>query len=97
MKLNAYTFYWKDKKNRGAERNMGLIAQDVEKVFPELVVTNPDGYKALQYDRLAGPIVESIKELKVQNDRLETELQENRAELEKMRKEMAEMKAALRR
>lgn len=93
VKLQAYTFYWKDKKARGAERNMGLIAQDVEKYFPELVVNNPDGYKALQYDRLAGPIVESIKELKVQNDRQAEALAKADARIEALTKGLEELRA----
>jgi len=42
--------------------SMGVIAQDVEKVFPELV-HGPEGNKSLQYSGLIGVLVEAIKEL----------------------------------
>jgi Tfp pilus assembly protein PilV len=44
-------------------RHIGLIAQDVEKVFPELVVTNPNtGKKAVQYGSFVAILIESFKE-----------------------------------
>jgi hypothetical protein len=49
---------FKDTKNN----SMGVIAQDVEKVFPELV-HGDEGQKTLQYSGLIGALVESIKEL----------------------------------
>jgi hypothetical protein len=41
---------------------MGLIAQEVEKVVPEVVRTNDDGYKAIAYQNLVGLLIESTKE-----------------------------------
>jgi hypothetical protein len=53
-------------------REIGVIAQDVEKVFPELVSTwHEEEYKAVDYGRLAAVLVEGIKELKVKNEELE--------------------------
>ena len=42
---------------------MGLIAQEVEKIFPYLVQTRDSGYKALHYERLVALLIEGIKEL----------------------------------
>ena len=53
-------------------REIGVIAQDVEKVFPELVSTwHEEGYKAVDYGRLTAVLVEAIKELKAKNEALE--------------------------
>jgi hypothetical protein len=43
-------------------RNIGLIAQDVEQVAPELVHTDAEGYKLVDYSRLAALLVEAVKE-----------------------------------
>jgi len=63
------------------DRHIGLIAQDVEKVFPLLVRTNEDGSKAIAYDKLSAVLVEAIKEQqqqieaeKAKNKELENEL-----------------------
>ncbi len=40
-----------------------MIAQEVEKVFPELVQTDTEGYKSVSYGKLVAPIIEAIKDL----------------------------------
>ena len=42
---------------------MGVIAQEVEAVFPELVTTDEQGHKKVDYQGLVGPVIEAIKEL----------------------------------
>ena len=51
------------------DRHIGIIAQEMEKVFPELVNTNEDGYKAVAYDKLTAVLLEAVKE---QQDQIET-------------------------
>ena len=41
---------------------MGFIAQDAEKIIPELVRTDDEGYKALSYERVTVLLVEALKE-----------------------------------
>ena len=50
-------------------RQMGLLAQDVEKIVPE-AVNEKDGYKGVDYARLVPLLIESIKELKKEIDAL---------------------------
>jgi hypothetical protein len=57
--LNGYTFNWKENKKEA----IGIVAQEVEKVFPELVVTGADGVKRVNYDSLIPVMLEAIKEL----------------------------------
>ena len=57
--INGVTFNWKE----SGKTSMGVIAQDVEKVAPE-VISETNGYKAVNYDGLIGLLIESIKELK---------------------------------
>ena len=60
--LRGVTFRWKD----NGHKSMGLIAQEVETVVPEVVVTNELGDKSVTYGSLIGLIVESIKDLNKQ-------------------------------
>ena len=57
--ISGYTFNW---KSDGKEA-VGVLAQEVEKVLPQLVRTNSDGHKAVSYDSLIPILLEAIKEL----------------------------------
>lgn len=70
--LRGVSFNWKDPGRASTDGpQIGLIAQDVEKVYPQAVLNNEDGTKGLNYDALMGPMVEAIKELKAANDQLQ--------------------------
>lgn len=56
--LNGVNWKWK----ANGKSDDGIIAQDVEKVFPELVIEK-DGYKAVNYNGLIGVLIEAVKEL----------------------------------
>ena len=70
-KLAGYFFYWK--KGDDASRQVGVMAQDVEEIFPEVVKTGSDGIKAVDYPKLVAPMIEAIKALKNQNEYLKTQ------------------------
>ena len=53
---------------------IGVIAQEVEKVFPEIVSENSEGTKSVAYGNLVGALIESIKELKGEITELRQEL-----------------------
>ena len=56
---------------------IGFIAQEVEKVVPELVFTNPeDGYKGVNYDEMTAVLVEAIKEQQKVIEQLKAEVEE---------------------
>jgi hypothetical protein len=69
-KLNGYTFDWNDKQDVYKGKDYGVVAQEVEKVMPELVDTRFDGYKAVKYEKLVPLLIESIKELKAEIEEL---------------------------
>ena len=58
--LRGVTFTWKD-SNTSA---IGMIAQEVQEVLPEVVTTDDDGYMGIKYTNVIGVLVEAIKELK---------------------------------
>jgi len=48
-------------------KQIGIIAQEAEKEFPELVATDSDGYKGFAYDKFMAVLLAAIKELRVEN------------------------------
>jgi hypothetical protein len=81
--LEGVRFEWKDKDRFEEGRHMGMVAQDVEKVIPEWVFEDPDGYKMLQSEGFQGLIVEAIKE----QQEIIRQLQEKVRELEERLRE----------
>lgn len=57
----------------GRGPRMGLVAQDVERVFPEVVYTDSQGYKSVAYDKLVAPLIEAVKLLHKENNALQVE------------------------
>lgn len=55
---------------------IGVIAQELEQVYPELVTETADGYRAVYYANMAGIFIECIKELRSELARLQTEIEQ---------------------
>lgn len=98
-KLQSYYYNWKTDEypemNFENERQLGLIAQDVEKIFPELVRTDKNGYKAVSYEKLSVILLEAIKE---QQQQVESEMEENRqlrTELESLKERLSVLEAMI--
>jgi len=68
---------------------VGVIAQEIEAVLPEVVVENPEGYKSVDYSKLTALLIEAVKELKAEN-------QEKDAKIEMLREEKEVEMQALR-
>jgi hypothetical protein len=84
-RLNPVTFRWKDpEKDAQFGRVRGLIAQDVEGVIPEWVKTDPDGFKRIEPIGVDALLLESIKELKTQNEELREEVQKLKTAVAKL-------------
>jgi hypothetical protein len=66
MGISGVSFKWKKNKSKA----VGIIAQDVEKVLPEAVSTDGQGYKVVSYDSLIPLLIESVKSLKAELDLL---------------------------
>ncbi len=90
--INGLSFYWKDKA-MGENRNIGVIAQDVEKVYPELVSTNPKtGLKSVEYGNLVAPLIEAIKELTHKIDDLFSKYFDQQKQIDELRLEINALK-----
>lgn len=79
-KLRGYSYEWKNEefpdRNFKTGKDIGLIAQEVEEVYPEVVFTADDAMKSksIDYAKLVAVLVESIKELKAEVDYLKSQL-----------------------
>jgi trimeric autotransporter adhesin len=76
-RIRGVSWRWKQDAPADAHENpgIGVVAQEVEAVFPDLVETGPDGLKRVNYMGLVGPLIEAVKEL----DARLTELEEREA------------------
>jgi hypothetical protein len=63
--INGVSFDWipMEGVHVHSGHDVGVIAQDVEKVLPELVTTRDNGYKAVKYDKLTAVLIQAVKEL----------------------------------
>ncbi len=76
--LRGVTWEWREDAPEQAKDlpGMGVIAQEVEKVFPELVETDAEGHKTVAYHGLIGPLIEAIKELDARVRALEDQVRD---------------------
>ena len=83
QQLQGVEFDWKkltkeEKKTLHSNEghDVGVIAQEVEKVLPEVVQTRESGYKAVKYEKIVPLLIEGIKEQQEQIDELKKEIEE---------------------
>jgi hypothetical protein len=69
MQINGVRFRWKDTK----EISIGVIAQDIEEVIPEIVKNN-DHTKTVNYNGLIGVLIEAVKEQQRQIEELKKQI-----------------------
>jgi len=72
LRLRGVTYEWKEPEKMGnlTGTQMGMIAGEVEQVFPEWISTNDEGYKMLGFRGFEAMTVEAIRELKDENNAL---------------------------
>ncbi|RED97409.1 tail fiber domain-containing protein [Marinoscillum furvescens] len=93
--LQGVTYEWKNDETDA--QNIGFIAQEVEKVYPEVVTTRQDGFKAVNYAVLVSALVEAIKELDAKVADLKTENADLKAALNESasQDDLSELKAEI--
>ena len=70
MEIRGTEYDWKEGNKSYKGHDVGVIAQDVEKVLPEAVSTKPDGTKGVHYNKLIPLLIEAVKDLSKQVDDL---------------------------
>lgn len=78
-KLNGVSFVMRNDPSNAVE--LGLIAQDVQEAFPQLVKERGEGVLSLNYQGMVGPLIEAVKELDGENQKLRKTIQELDARL----------------
>ncbi len=92
IKLRGVSFEYKTDENGSngftKGKTVGLIAQETEKIIPEVVAVGPDGYKAIAYDKLAAVLIEAVKEQ-------QKEIEKQTVEMSKLKEENSLLKQKL--
>jgi prepilin-type N-terminal cleavage/methylation domain-containing protein len=88
MKLDPVSYTFKS----GGKEGMGVIAQDLEKIYPQLVSGKGDAMKAVDYVGLIAPLIGSVQQLKLQNDELRQELKDQAAQQANLQKQIDALK-----
>lgn len=87
-KINPVQFEWIE----SGREDLGVIAQEIEKVYPQLVITNPDGSKSVKYHSLIAPLISSVQSLNRTDQSLKAENQRIREENQKLKQELDQLK-----
>ncbi len=88
MKIKPVSFVFKSND----KKSMGVIAQDLEKIYPQLVMDGPNGMKSVGYEGLIAPLIGSVQELKKENDRLKSDLRIQIERQDKLEKEIERLR-----
>ncbi len=75
MQLRGVSFDWRD----GLDSGLGVVAQEVEAVVPEMVHTGEDGYKSVKYSQISALLIEAVKEQQAHIEALEATVESLKA------------------
>ncbi len=76
-KIGGYEFDWKDNDECShSGHDVGVIAQEIEQVLPDIVTTRDSGYKAVKYEKLSALLIEVTKSQQAQIDELKRQVEQ---------------------
>jgi len=87
LEIRGVEFNWK----KDGHGDMGIVAQNVAQVFPNVVTKDGNGIMSVEYDSMVGPMIEAIRELKIENDGLKAKV----AAIDDMKAQLKEISASL--
>ena len=82
--IGGYYFEWNQLGNENTNnkgKDIGVIAQEVEDIFPEIVITRKNGYKAVQYEKIVPLLIECIKEQQSMIENLQGQIDEIKSKI----------------
>ena len=82
-RIRGVTFDWNDNQDTYEGSDIGVIAQEVQRQFPELTTVRSDGYIAVKYEKLTVVLIAAVNELA-------TEVKENRDVIEYVKRILAD-------
>jgi len=74
-----------------ADTQVGLIAQDVEKIIPEVISEGPNGYKAIDYAKLVPLLIESIKAQQKQMKEQQQQMKEQQKQMKEQQQRILQL------
>ncbi|WP_157678744.1 tail fiber domain-containing protein [Bdellovibrio bacteriovorus] len=99
LRLNGVYFDWRQDEypewNFEQRHDVGVLAQEVEKVFPEAVRTDEKGYKAVAYSKLVPPLIEATKEINGKCEMNVAQIRDLQDKVTVLQKENEELKKRL--
>lgn len=93
--ITGVKYFWIEPELHNEGEQIGVIAQEVEKVFPQAVITGSDGLKAVSYMGLVAPVIQAIKELNAKFQGIFAKMTGVETRVLNLEKENAELKARL--
>ena len=69
--IGGYSFVWNDNQSVYEGKDIGVIAQEIQSVLPEIVATRDNGYLGVKYEKIVPLLIESIKELQKKIEHIE--------------------------
>ncbi|MBO7594028.1 MAG: tail fiber domain-containing protein, partial [Salinivirgaceae bacterium] len=106
LKLRGVSYYWKNREEMAAvkgvsadsmkygfdsKKHIGVIAQEIEQEFPELINTDADGFKSVSYEGIAPILIEAVKELKAEKDELQTTVANQQQQIDELKRLVEEL------
>ncbi|MBX7242193.1 MAG: tail fiber domain-containing protein [Bacteroidia bacterium] len=92
QQINGYYYNWNSPafpdKGFTPDRQIGVIAQEMEKIYPELVLTDEKGYKSVDYARITPILIEAIKAQQEQITKQDQKIKEMEAGIENLKAQM---------
>jgi len=73
LSISGNTFIWNDKSHHTGE-DVGVVAQEIQEVLPQIVTLRDSGYLAVDYQKIVPLLIEAIKELNAKVQKLEDKL-----------------------
>ena len=90
--INGYTYFWKDQEQRGTDKQMGVIAQEVQQVLPDLVKKTSNGHLGVNYMGLIPVLIEANKELRIESEELEAKNEQQAKAIQNLQSEVGQLK-----
>jgi hypothetical protein len=97
LKLRGVSYQWRDASCHDDDRHLGMIAQQVERFFPEWVKTDSNGFKAVSYEGFEALTVEAMREVAVENEDQDARIEKLEAANAELHEELAQIKILLKR
>jgi hypothetical protein len=93
IRLSGYRYDWREGRDRS--RQVGVLAQEVEEIFPEVVSRGNDGILSVAYDKLVAPLIEAVKELASRGEVIDERVRRLEAENAELKKRLERLEKAV--